>query len=195
MEENLKVRVNNKKITNDLNEMLSLFNSMEYKWEENFEALEKFVNYNGKFPIYNSNNEEEKKLCIWINLQRIKYNLGKMSDEEMQNLLPLDKERYELLYERKFLLEEYYGQWKEYFEKWKTFVNDNGRYPLQTAKNDAEKDLGIWVNWQRKKYGYGKMSKAEQMVIDCFRKGKVAFSDNLTAADFISLTKNYRMGV
>lgn len=40
-----------------------------------------------------------------------------------------------------------------------------------------------------------KLSRAEQMIVDCFRKGKVAFSDNLTAADFISLTKNYRMGV
>ena len=40
-----------------------------------------------------------------------------------------------------------------------------------------------------------KMSVAEKLIIDCFRKGKVAFSDNLTAADFTGLTANYRMGV
>lgn len=40
-----------------------------------------------------------------------------------------------------------------------------------------------------------KFSKAEQMIVDCFRKGKVAFSDNLTGSDFNGLTANYRMGV
>lgn len=38
-----------------------------------------------------------------------------------------------------------------------------------------------------------KFSKAEQLIIDCFRKGKVAFSDNLTGSDFNGLTGNYRI--
>ena len=40
-----------------------------------------------------------------------------------------------------------------------------------------------------------KLSVGEKMIVDCFRKGKVAFSDNLTGADFKGLTANYRMGV
>lgn len=40
-----------------------------------------------------------------------------------------------------------------------------------------------------------KISVAEKLIIDCFKKGKVAFSDNLTGADFNALTSNYRMGV
>lgn len=38
-------------------------------------------------------------------------------------------------------------------------------------------------------------SKAEAKIVECFKKGKVAFSDNLTGADFNGLTANYRMGV
>lgn len=40
-----------------------------------------------------------------------------------------------------------------------------------------------------------KISTAEKLIVDCFKKGKVAFSDNLTGADFNALTSNYRMGV
>lgn len=40
-----------------------------------------------------------------------------------------------------------------------------------------------------------KISAAEKLIVECFRKGKVAFSDNLTGADFNALTSNYRMGV
>ena len=40
-----------------------------------------------------------------------------------------------------------------------------------------------------------KFSKAEKIIVDCFRKGKVAFSDNLTGSDFNGLVSNYRMGV
>lgn len=40
-----------------------------------------------------------------------------------------------------------------------------------------------------------KFSKAEKLIIECFRKGKVAFSDNLTGSDFNGLVSNYRMGV
>lgn len=40
-----------------------------------------------------------------------------------------------------------------------------------------------------------RLSVAEKMIVECFKKGKVAFSDNLTGADFQGLTANYRMGV
>ena len=40
-----------------------------------------------------------------------------------------------------------------------------------------------------------RLCKAEARIVECFKKGKVAFSDNLTGADFKGLTSNYRMGV
>lgn len=36
-------------------------------------------------------------------------------------------------------------------------------------------------------------SRAEQKIIECYRQGKVCYSDNLTAADFENVNKNYKI--
>ena len=110
-------------------------------WTDNIEKLKKFMDIEKRVPTA----QEEDKLGIWFQQQKIKYNSGK-----------LNKERTKIW--REMINNPIYSQyimtqkeiWLNKLVKSKKFIDDNHRLPNRRDINTAE--LGNWISTNKTNY-------------------------------------------
>ena len=139
--------------TNFLEDYKELFISKDEKWMEDFDKLKEFININKKLPRQKSDNEDEKKIGNWYTSQQKNYN---KKTEGIKN-----SERYDLW--SKFL-EDYNKyiisfdkRWLKILDELKDFINKNKKKPSQQSKNNNEKNYGLWLKREFKKYKDNKL--------------------------------------
>ena len=58
----------------------------EYRWEQTFQSVEKWIAKHGDFPKRGSKNQQEIKLFNWCRYQAIKKEYGVLDDEQIELL-------------------------------------------------------------------------------------------------------------
>lgn len=71
--------------------------SREENWNEKFTEIKTFIKTNKRFPLIN---KTERKLGLWIHNQIIKYNKGKLSDEQLSKLNQIKFDQMILHYDK-----------------------------------------------------------------------------------------------
>ncbi|MCT4237826.1 Helicase associated domain protein [Elizabethkingia anophelis] len=97
-------------------------------WDERYEELEKFIETNGRLPSSKENS--------WYFAQKAHYKKGKLTQQQIELLLQIDKNIFEVKVVSK--------TWEESYDVLRNFVQDNGRLPKQ-------KEFP-WINHQRHYY-------------------------------------------
>ena len=119
----------------------------ELQWNSNFELYKQFKQEFNRDPsvreIYKDIN-----LGQWINIQKMKYRQGKISQDKIKLL-----EETGLIFDNLFDL-----QWNSTFELYKEFKQEFNRDPKY---GEIYKDiyLGRWINTQKQRYKKGKLSQ------------------------------------
>ncbi|MCT4315501.1 Helicase associated domain protein [Elizabethkingia anophelis] len=97
-------------------------------WDERYEELEKFIETNGRLPSSKENS--------WYFAQKAHYKKGILTQQQIELLLQIDKNIFEVKVVSK--------TWEESYDVLRNFVKDNGRLPKQ-------KEFP-WINHQRHYY-------------------------------------------
>ena len=167
--------LNQEKI-NKLNSLVFAWDLEQLKWINNFMRLKKFIKENeGRYPSGNATDKDEKKLCIWLNAERKKFNYGEVTDFELNCLDEISKIQFNVL-KNEIGNKMYFRNkenksavnntnktvsWITIFKKFKKFVAQNNTYPLSSSYDKEEIALSNWVRLQRKKFKFGRMSDKE----------------------------------
>ena len=136
------------KWTEFTNKYIEHFRSNEENWNIVLGNIETFIIANKKRPSNHSKNKEEKQMGAWISNQQNNYKnkINIMKNQEIYNNWT-----------------EFINKHTEYFrsniENWNiilnnvnTFIVINKKRPSSKSKNKEEKQLGMWISDQMKKY-------------------------------------------
>ncbi|MCL1034663.1 Helicase associated domain protein [Elizabethkingia anophelis] len=97
-------------------------------WKERFEEFKEFIETNGRLPFLKEN--------PWYFDQKINFRKGKLTQQQIELLLQIDKNIFEV--------KVVFKTWEESYDVLRNFVKDNGRLPKQ-------KEFP-WINHQRHYY-------------------------------------------
>ena len=144
------------------------FLSNEEVWYDNLEKVEQFIDDNDKKPGHGSENQDEKKLSSWIGTQNQNY--------KNKTYIMKEKKIYDAW--TKFINDEKYRSylmsneevWYKNLEKVKLFMDDNGKRPSLTSKNQEEKILGKWLSHQITNYQKKTRIMKEKEIYDSWTK-------------------------
>ena len=139
-------------------------------WNNNWEAARTFYETHDRWPVTSTDDLEEKQLGDWVGNQRTQ---GKKLVAGQKSVMT--RERYEIL-------DAYPGwewdllatAWDLHWEAARTFYETHNRWPLQTAADLEEKQLGIWMQAQRtqgKKLAAGQksaMTRERYEILDAY---------------------------
>jgi len=126
-----------------------VFDALQSRWLENYEKLKKFKM---KFKHTRVTRSYcDKKLAIWVTLQRSQYKNNKMSGEQIK-----------LLNDIGFAFECRDNNWNKNFEELKKYKKNNGDCNLP-SKSSA---LGRWLNNQRALMVKGKLNKYRRNALE-----------------------------
>jgi len=123
-----------------------VWNPLESKWEEMFEALVEYKKESGEYNVPKCW-EENKQLATWAQNQRSDYQKGK-----------LDKERIKRLEDIGFVWNPFESKWEEMFEALVEYKKEHGdcNVPKRWEENIQ---LATWVQNQRSGYKKGQIDE------------------------------------
>lgn len=116
------------------------------EWYKNLNKISEFIDEEQRKPSKKSEDENEKKLSNWLNSCLHGRKLPDEKNEKFQEFLEKYK-KYSLSSEQ---------TWLENLNKLYKHL-ENNMMPNKRSKNDEEKQLGLWVQTQRKHYETKKM--------------------------------------
>lgn len=120
--------------TLDFQKFISEF--AHYKtWDENFEEYKTFFLKHGRNP--------KQSEMLWVNSQKIAYNKGKLTKDQIEILLNVNPKFFDILLKT----------WDESFEEFKIFFEENGRNP-------KEREL-VWIKMQKLAYKKNKLTESQ----------------------------------
>jgi ferredoxin-thioredoxin reductase catalytic subunit len=130
-----------------------VWNPLESKWEEMFEALVEYKKESGEYNVPKGR-EENKQLATWAQNQRSDYQKGK-----------LDKERIKRLEVIGFVWNPLESKWEEMFEALVEYKKEHGdcNVPKRWEEN---KLLATWVQNQRSGYKKGQIDEDKSKKLD-----------------------------
>jgi hypothetical protein len=121
------------------------WNPFSDEWEKNYEILKDFHNTNGSCRVLRS--DKNKKLVVWVLIQRRVYSEGRLPLDRIQKLEALG-----------FEWNPKENDWLEMFEKLQSYNEKFGN--CRVPKRDINyKKLGAWVGIQRGFYAKGSLSE------------------------------------
>ncbi len=124
------------------------FKSLEQLWDEKLDKLKNFIDNNGRIPLTNSLDENERKLAGWLSSQKILY---KKIEDGMKC-----EERYnkwnKFIEDYKDFMENDDDTWLKTFDELKNFIITNNKVPYEKSGTEEEKKLGRWFSNQKKNY-------------------------------------------
>lgn len=130
-------------------------------WIEMLQKIVSYINTYNKKPSQNSENENEKKMGMWLASQIKDYkNIEKiMKNEKIRTEWStfINSKKYKIYFTYKIC------PWKETLEKIKTYIALNKVQPTERSKIKEEKQMGTWIRNQKRKYKnyIGSMNDAE----------------------------------
>ena len=131
---------------NRLEEIGFVWEQLELKWEEMFNALNEYKKIHGNCNVP-KDYREYKKLGTWVGRQRTNYQNSKLSEDRIERL------------------EEIGFEWEQLELKWEEMFNALNEYKKIHGNCNVPKDyreykkLGTWVHVQRSNYQNGKLSE------------------------------------
>ena len=142
------------------------FLSNDEVWNLNLLKIKKWIDINNKKPSYNSKNEEEKSLGMWISHQIKNYKDCKKIMKNIKN-----RQKWEnFIKNEKYCL--YFLSNDEVFninfQKFKEWIDINNKKPSKHSTNTDEKSLSMWISHQIKNY-----KNFEQGMINTERRKKI----------------------
>ena len=115
------------------------------EWERNYQILRDFHSIYGNCHV--PRNFKNKKLALWVNVQRRVYSKGRLPIERIQKLEVLG-----------FVWNPNENDWLEMFEKLQSYKEELGN--CRVPKRDVNYEtLGAWVGTQRGLYAKGALSE------------------------------------
>jgi len=117
----------------------------------------KFIDINKRAPLETSNDPTEKILGYWVSVQKMNYNPnGSILSKQIMKTNPEIWERWKYILESpkymKYLVLYPVRDWKNIHILLCKFIDKHKRAPLIDVKDLAERQLGQWVNEQKKCY-------------------------------------------
>ena len=139
------------------------FLSNEEEWIENFNLVKKYIDDNRKKPTIRDNDEQIKKLGMWIQRQNSIFNKQTeiMKNEKIRNMwseLVNSKQ-----YMKYFLSNE--EIWINNLNDAKKYINENNKRPSEESKDKDINKLGKWLTHQIKNY----KNKVQIMNVEQYR--------------------------
>ena len=117
----------------------------------------KFIDINKRTPLETSNDPTEKILSEWINIQKMIFNPnGSIFSKQIMKTNPkiwkIWKDILEHTKYMKYLVLYPVRDWKNIHIKMCKFIDKHSREPLTAVKDLTERQLGQWINEQKKYY-------------------------------------------
>ena len=131
-----------------INKYKKHFNSAEENWNITLDNVETFIIANKKRPVGKSKNKEENQMSTWIHYQQKNY---KNKANIMKNQEIYDKWT-EFTNKYGECLRPQSKNWNIILDNVDTFIIANKKAPSIYSKNIKEKQMGMWVYNQQKKY-------------------------------------------
>ena len=125
-------------------EFKELFETVDTKWDNNFNKLKEFIATNDRKPTTDSNERSEKTMANWIVTQNhnCKNRTQGMKCDIRYNIWNNFKEEYRVL----FVQDD--NKWDTSFNSLKEFVINNCKKPSKDSENKCEKTMANWLNTQ-----------------------------------------------
>ncbi|KAL7541910.1 hypothetical protein ACHAXR_011358, partial [Thalassiosira sp. AJA248-18] len=130
-----------------------IFNLLEYIWDEQFAALQRYKNEHGHCLVP-AKYSEDPQLGNWVIKQRANAKAGTLTDDRLKRLECIG-----------FLFDVQDYIWDEQFAALQHYKNEHGNCLVPRRYSDHPK-LGNWVNKQRSSAKAGKMSDVRMKRLD-----------------------------
>jgi len=139
--------------------------SREDRFTTNLNAYVAFLEKNGVAPVSSSEDENERKLAIWMSNQKAQARRDNASPDAIAALdakIPgwNDWQR------KKQKRSDKYPSWDKSLELLKEFIENNGVKPVFECDSDEERRLAAWLNNQRRLYRKGKLNSKRLAALD-----------------------------
>jgi superfamily II DNA or RNA helicase len=125
-------------------------------WKNKHKEMCDFISKENKLPLQKSKEQIEKKLARWICNQKYNYNSKgtEFSKCIMKNaqIFQIWKETIEDEKYSKYLVLDFFEDWKNKHKEMCDFISKENKCPLQKSKEHIEKKLATWISTQ--KYNY-----------------------------------------
>ncbi len=109
------------------------------KWDEICSNLIEFIEKHKRFPSQTREDQEEKTLGNWSQIQRTRKNQGKLSKDRIKRIEQIPGWSWRVLD----------NQWDIAYAQLMEFIKKNRSFPSTISKNSKEKFLGTWMSNQR----------------------------------------------
>lgn len=123
----------------------------EEAWINNFNNVIKYINENDKKPTVADDDEQIRKLAIWLQRQNDKFNkqIEIMKNKKIRNMWSefINCEKYK---DKKILTND--QEWLYNLDKVKRYINENNKKPSEDSKDKDIKKMGKWLSHQRQNY-------------------------------------------
>jgi hypothetical protein len=168
-------------------------------WTEMYEHLVQFTTENGHSRVRDKSVINGIKLGTWVSVQRRRYFLKTITDQQVQLLERLKKWSWNPIED----------DWQESFAQLKTFTDKSpGRSPQR--HNPGEDELSQWVGVQRSAFKAGKITtqrikllesipgwlweaRNDQIRLDAWEESFAALQDHLARGGTLKIAKNVRV--
>lgn len=134
--------------------------NQEKVWNENYEALVKYIKQYQKFPCTYSEDPSVARLGRWIDRQKV-YIKGKRG-----RILPHRKAKIEELISFISNISNTDSDWIEMYESVKGYYKENGVWPNRKSDNNDIAKMGRWCCTQRNRFKLGKISSERKAKLD-----------------------------
>jgi superfamily II DNA or RNA helicase len=124
-------------------------------WYEKLEEIKDYINKNNKSPSQSDKDEEIKQIGQWISHQKKNYDIDinkckySMKDEDIYNKWTefITNNKY-----KKYIVINLKQLWYKKLEKLKKYIDENNKSPSRSDKDEEIKQIGSWINTQKKNY-------------------------------------------
>ena len=168
-------------------------------WTEMYEHLVRFTTENGHSRVRDKSVVNGIKLGTWVSVQRRRYFLKTITDQQIQLLERLKKWSWNPIED----------DWQESFAQLRTFTD---KYPGRSPQrhNPGEDELSQWVGVQRSAYKVGKITtqrikllesipgwlweaRNDRIRMDAWEESFAALQDHLARGGTLKIAKNVRV--
>jgi superfamily II DNA or RNA helicase len=123
-------------------------------WEQNFQALQKFIKENGHARVAYDVVVNDLKIGLWVSNLKSRYKAGRLSEEQIKRVESAHPSWTWTLLDQ---------QWEEFFQLLVEYKEQNGDCNVGSKGQTKEaKALYEWVNTQRKRFKVDKLPEARK---------------------------------
>ena len=127
---------------------------LQEAWEQNFQALQKFIKENGHARVAYDVVVNDLKIGVWVSNLKSRYKAGRLSEEQIKRVESAHPSWTWTLLDQ---------QWEEFFQLLVEYKEQNGDCNVSSKGQTKEaKALYEWVNTQRRRFKLDKLPEARR---------------------------------